>query len=273
MNHFIEIGRCAEGRVWVTIHSGSRQFGSKVAGYWQDVAAKKSTEKRHVGMIKNVIRIKETFHRSKWSKEITKAREKYVTVTKGLEYLEDEDMFGYLIDMVFTQTYAEESRKLMKELVIDALTLPRNRSGYDYIPYCKMYDYEHIACSHNYIDFKDFIIRKGAISAYKDELMIIPFNMEDGTLICKGKGNPEWNYSAPHGAGRPMSRTDAKRKAKKEGYLQKAKVRMEEKGMFASKLPADELRESYKDPKMIEDAIGPTAEIIRKIIPIIAMKD
>ena len=81
-----------------------------------------------------------------------------------------------------------------------------------------------IQSSHNYIDFNDFIIRKGAISAYLGEKMIIPFNMEEGTLICSGKGNPDWNYSAPHGAGRPMSRGDAKRKAKKERIEQYNKL-------------------------------------------------
>jgi len=132
---------------------------------------------------------------------------------------------------------------------------------------------ESITCSHNYIDFKDFIIRKGAISAYEGEKMIIPFNMEEGTLICEGKGNPDWNYSAPHGAGRLMSRGDIKRRAEKEGLLEKAKQRMEDSGVFASHLPADELKEAYKDSKIIEDAIEPTAKIIRKIKPIIAMKD
>lgn len=260
-NHFVEIGRCEEGKVWITIHSGSRQFGSKIAGYWQKVATNKHTRKNHDGMSNEVTLIKNTYPRSMWQERIMDARRRYKFVPKGLEYLEGTEMFCYLTDMVFTQIYAEENRRLMKELIIDALILPREKN------------YEHITCSHNYIDFKDFIIRKGAVSAYANEFIIIPFNMEDGTLICKGRGNADWNYSAPHGAGRLMSRADAKKKAKKKGHLQKAKVRMEEKGTFASKLPADELREAYKDPKIIEEAIKPTATIVRRIKPIIAMKD
>jgi len=260
-NHFIEIGRCEEGKIWVTIHSGSRQFGQKIATYWQNIAAKIHTERNHVGMSNEVTVIKATYPKSMWQSRLLQAREKYRFVPKGLEYLEGPEMFDYLTDMVFTQIYAEENRRLIKELLISALSLPKEK------------DYKYITCSHNYIDFRDFIIRKGAVSAYADEFIIIPFNMEDGTLICKGKGNADWNYSAPHGAGRLMARGVAKEDAKKKGTLQKAKIRMEEKGIYASHLPADELREAYKDPKIIEEAIKPTATIVRRIKPIIAIKD
>jgi len=260
-NHFIEIGKCEEGRTWVTIHSGSRQFGQKIANYWQNVASKRHMKKNHSGMTNEVSVIKNTYPKNMWQEKIVEARKKYKFMPKGLEYLRGEEMFGYLVDMVFTQTYADENRRLMKELVINALVLPRDRP------------YRHISCSHNYIDFRDFIIRKGAVSAYKDELIIIPFNMEDGTLICEGKGNADWNNSAPHGAGRFMARGEAKEYAKKEGTLQKAKIRMKENGIYASHLPADELKEAYKNPRIIERAIEPTAKIIRRIKPVIAMKD
>jgi RNA-splicing ligase RtcB len=97
--------------------------------------------------------------------------------------------------------------------------------------------------------------------------------MEDGTLICEGKGNPEWNYSAPHGAGRLMSRKKAKEAAVKKGLVEAAKKRMEEKGIYASALPADELRDAYKNCAAIEKAIGPTATIINRIKPIMAIKE
>jgi len=163
-------------------------------------------------------------------------------------------MFGYLVDMVFAQNYANESRDVMQQLIYRIIELDVKES---------------ISSIHNFIDFKDFIIRKGAIRSYKNEKMIIPFNMEDGILICEGKSNPEWNFSAPHGAGRVGSRSWAKANLSVED----AKHRMDQKNIYCSKLPIDELKEAYKDPKIIEDAIEPTATIIDRLIPVIAIKD
>ena len=126
-----------------------------------------------------------------------------------------------------------------------------------------------ICTNHNFISFDDFIIRKGAVPSYKGKKMIIPFNMEDGILICEGKSNPEWNYSAPHGAGRVGSRAWAKKNLSKPD----AEHRMKQKKIYCSKLPADELRDAYKPASVIEDAIEPTATIIDRLIPLIAMKD
>lgn len=258
-NHFIEIGKCENNKIWVTIHSGSRQLGQKIANFWQKIASKSHMKKNHDGMTEEVNIIKKAYPKEHWHDEIREAKKKYKFVPKGLEHLEGENMFKYLLDMFFAQAYADENRRVMRDLVIE-ITGPIDANS-------------EVSSVHNYIDFKDFIIRKGAVSAHKDELVIVPFNMEEGTLICKGKGNKEWNYSAPHGAGRLMSRTDAKKKAKKEGTLQKAKTRMEESGVFASHLPADELKEAYKDSKIIEKAIEPTATITHRIKPMIAMKD
>jgi len=113
------------------------------------------------------------------------------------------------------------------------------------------------------------MIRKGAISSYEGEEMIIPFNMEDGLLICTGKSNPDWNFSAPHGAGRLFSRSKAKTLFSSEEVME----RMHEKGIHTSTVPADEVKEAYKDPKMIEEAIEPTAEIINRVKPILNLKD
>lgn len=123
---------------------------------------------------------------------------------------------------------------------------------------------------HNYISFEDFVIRKGAVSAHKGELFILPFNMEDGILICKGKGNDEWNQSAPHGSGRIKSRTKAK---EDKGASERAMKRMKAKGIYSSVVPIDEVKEVYKDSKIIENAISPTAEIVDKITPIMNMKE
>ena len=171
-----------------------------------------------------------------------------------LAHLEGEDMFGYLTDSVFIRNYSNESRDVMQQLIYR-------------ITECDVK--ESISTIHNCIDFDDFIIRKGAIRSYKNEKMIIPFNMEDGIIICEGKSNPEWNYSAPHGAGRVASRSWAKEHLK----VEPARQRMNKKNIYCSKLPLDELKEAYKDPKIIEDAIGPTATIIDRTLPVLAMKD
>ena len=175
----------------------------------------------------------------------------------ALAYLTGDDMIGYLTDMVFAQMYAELNRYYMAEAVLLATNL-------DWVDVK-----QKIETCHNFIDFDDFIIRKGAIKSYIGEYMVIPLNMEDGTLICSGKSNPEWNFSAPHGAGRVASRTWAK----KNLNLDEAKHRMEKQGIYFSKLPTDELKGAYKDPKIIEDGIKPTSDIIDRIKPVLAMKD
>lgn len=211
-NHFIEVGVSEiTGRTMITIHSGSRQFGLKIAKYWQKKAGR-----------------------------------------GALAYLEGDDMFGYLTDMFFAQMYAHANRKTMARII-------KNMFGD-----CNW----EITTVHNYIDFQDFIIRKGAIRAYKSDLMVIPFNMEDGILLCKGKSNSEWNFSAPHGAGRVGSRAWAKKNLNHE----EARKRMKDMGIYTSVIPKDELKGAYKDPKIIEDAIEPTAEIVDRFKPILNMK-
>jgi tRNA-splicing ligase RtcB (3'-phosphate/5'-hydroxy nucleic acid ligase) len=175
----------------------------------------------------------------------------------SLAYLTGDDMFGYLSDMVVAQMYAELNRLHMANHVLQACNLSWND--------VKM----QIKTNHNFIDFDDFIIRKGAIRSYIGEQMIIPFNMEDGILICSGRSNPEWNFSAPHGAGRVGSRKWAKANLS----LSEAEHRMEKKKIYCSKLPNDELKGAYKDPKIIEDAIEPTAMIVDRLKPVLAMKD
>lgn len=174
-----------------------------------------------------------------------------------LASLSGDDMFGYLSDMVVAQAYAELNRYQMKQAILKACNLDSRN--------CQV----EIQTNHNFIDFDDFIIRKGAIRSYIGEKMIIPFNMEDGILICEGLSNPEWNFSAPHGAGRVASRSWAKNNLN----LNEAEQRMKKKNIYASKLPKDELKGAYKDPKVIEEAIKPTAIIIDRLTPIIAMKD
>jgi RNA-splicing ligase RtcB len=176
---------------------------------------------------------------------------------KDLSYLTGDDMFGYLTDMIFAQQYAQANRDAMAVIVLGIFEMECN---------------DMIETSHNFIDFRDFIIRKGAIRSYKGENVIIPFNMEDGLLICEGKSNPEWNYSAPHGAGRICSRSHIKKKMKQTSSQELIKERMKNKGIYTALVPLDETKEAYKDPKIIEEAIAPTAAIIDRAIPVLNIK-
>jgi tRNA-splicing ligase RtcB (3'-phosphate/5'-hydroxy nucleic acid ligase) len=222
-NHFIEFDIGSNGEESITVHSGSRNFGLRIAKHWQHIAKKKEGK------------------------------------MGGLEYLTGDDMYGYLVDMLFAQAYADRNRFMIMSLILKSL------NDHDYkVPYVK----EEIKTVHNYVDFRDFIIRKGAISSYEGEKMVIPWNMEDGILLCSGKSNPDWNYSAPHGAGRLFSRGDAKKKLN----VPEARSRMKNKNIYASVLPKDELKGAYKDHKVIEDAIGPTAVKIDTLKPYIVIK-
>jgi len=265
LNHFIEIGKSKNtGDFWLTIHTGSRQFGSQICKYWQNTPTKNKIEEAKLKFKSELEIIKSTIPREK-RKEIPHIIEGLKTkfgldnkMAKGLDYIEGRDMQGYLADMIFAQAYAVENRRTILKRIWKIFEAPNT-----VLP-----EPEAIESIHNYIDFKDFMIRKGAISAHKDEIMIIPFNMEDGILICKGLGNEEWNNSAPHGAGRIKSRSQAKRELSPDP----AKKRMEAKGIFTSVIPVDEIKEVYKDSKIIEKAIKPTVKIIDRLIPIMNLK-
>jgi len=166
----------------------------------------------------------------------------------GLEYLEGINKDRYLAWMEFAQMYAALNQRVIIDLIGDFFSVSRD-------------DNMLIESVHNYISFKDKIIRKGAISANDGEMIMIPLSMADGILYCQGKGNSEWNCSAPHGAGRLMSRSKAKQSISLDDYRR----RMEEAGVWSSCVGTETLDESpqaYKDPEMISEAVGDTAEII-----------
>ncbi|MCR5809606.1 MAG: RtcB family protein [Clostridiales bacterium] len=171
-----------------------------------------------------------------------------------LAYLEGDDRDAYLEDMALMQRFAALNRQIIKECILDAL---------------KLHEEEFFTTVHNYIDLDHMILRKGAVSAREGERLLIPLNMRDGALICEGLGNDDWNQSAPHGAGRLYSRTEAERSF----TLADFKKSME--GIFTSSVGADTLDEcpmAYKDPQTIIDAIGETVRIEKQIRPIYNFK-
>ncbi|HSH50377.1 MAG TPA: RtcB family protein, partial [Bacteroidales bacterium] len=197
--------------------------------------------------------VKQNFPKSQWNTKLREFANQYSQKKQdtNLAYLEYEDMYNYLVDMIFVQEYASINRKTMMDRILKSLDQE---------------SIEDIECVHNYINFDDWIIRKGAISAHDGEVILIPLNMKDGMLVCKGKGNPEWNYSAPHGAGRILSRS----KAKKDLDYELEKESM--KGIYTTCIPLDEAPSAYKDSKIIEQNIGDTCDIINRILPIINIK-
>lgn len=257
-NHFLETGIDLDNNYWITIHSGSRNFGKRICDYWQGVAKKelenkgKRNKKEVIDELKKKYSGEELFKQIKALKDETK-----VTINmKGCEYLTGQNTFGYLYDMIFSQMYAAVNRRKIQGIILSILG---NKIVED-----------EIETIHNFIDFQDLIIRKGAIRSYDGERMIIPFNMRDGILICEGKSNPEWNYSAPHGAGRVMSRRKAKDNIKLETYVEQMK------GIYSSSVgigTLDEAPDAYKNSVVIESAISPTAKIMNRIKPIHNMKD
>jgi RNA-splicing ligase RtcB len=264
MNHFIEIGESTTTKnIWITIHSGSRNLGKRICEYWQDIAWKKDRPDFN----KEVLKIKDKFPKQEWNSRIQKLRNEINSYQKTeLDYLEGENKRLYLEDMKFASWYAAANRSyMMHEVIYSIGNKDLNNSLFksSCVP-------NFIESVHNYIDLKDNIIRKGAIRSYIGEKMIIPLNMRDGILICEGKSNPEWNFSAPHGAGRIYSRSKAKE------LLNMEEFKDEMKNIFSTSVDLNTIDESpmaYKDSNLIIKCIEPTATIIDRILPIHNMKD
>ncbi len=231
-NHFIEIAKDEDGAFWLLIHTGSRNFGLRVA-------------KHHQGIAKRLV-----------AAEFVGA-----SAYKDLEYLRmDEGGADYLRDMKVAQQYADLNRESIAGILLTGFFGFQHTSSLD-----------KILSVHNYINFDDRIVRKGAISAHEGERVIIPLNMRDGTIVAVGKGAEEWNYSAPHGAGRVLSRN----KAKKTLSLDEFQQTMAGAGVWTSCVSADTLDESpmaYKDGAAIEAVIGETVEVTGKMKPVYNFK-
>jgi len=259
-NHFIEFNKSEKtGNIWCFIHSGSRNLGKMICEYHVDKA------KRYIDGLKksdesiNINEIKKHYSGSDIQKQIQslKSKSKFDYDTTDLEYLTGEQAYEYYVDMLLAVEYAKLNRLYIKKNILKSFkNTPKVLNEIESI--------------HNFIDLNDFIIRKGSIRSYKGEKMIIPFNMRDGILICEGKSNPEWNCSAPHGAGRVLSRSAAKNFINLEDFQNTMN------GIYSTSVCVDTLDESpfaYKDCEIIEMAIEPTATILDKLKPIINIKD
>ncbi|MBQ3528152.1 MAG: RtcB family protein [Clostridia bacterium] len=259
-NHFIEIDADGEGNKYLIIHSGSRNLGTQVAGFYQSIAVDLSLGKEEYFKKRDeIIRTyKEQGRRSEIQdtlKRLAKEwEEKEPKLPRELCYLYGIFMEDYLHDIRICQEFAKRNREKMAEILLEKTGLWANSAFHTV---------------HNYIDTDEMILRKGSVSAKAGEKLLIPINMRDGSLICIGRGNEEWNCSAPHGAGRLMSRTAAFEKLTMEEY----KAQMA--GIYTTCVNAQTLDESpmaYKSMDEIVTGIEPTARIIAHIKPIYNFK-
>ncbi|MDT3435251.1 RtcB family protein [Haloarcula sp. 1CSR25-25] len=287
-NHFVEFGRAREsGDYWLVIHSGSRYLGKSVAEYWQSTA----TDRRTIGEIREQIP-EEYVEYLKFDPDTVESRDLYAWVTGGmgesyirkerlrreldgkeiedafdalgqvqdaihssddedrntdLDWLEGRESHGYLVDMLFAQQYARWNRELMSDAICDAL-------GVEPV--------DSFQSVHNYIDFRDLTIRKGATPAREGQRLLIPFNMAEGSVIARGKGNDEYHQTAPHGAGRVMSR----RQAHSDVDMDEFAAAMD--GVYSESViegVRDEAPMAYKDAEAILSAIRPTADVVEYV--------
>ena len=258
-NHFIEIDVDGDDNKYLVIHTGSRNLGKQVAEIYQEKAIEYCSYKEEMKEEKQkIIKEYKEQHREKEIQkkliEISKKYEGKTKLPKDLCYLEGKLREDYLHDMKICQEFAVENRKEIAFIIMSKMNL-------DYID-C----FETI---HNYISFEDNIVRKGAISAKKGEKVLIPMNMRDGCIIGIGKGNDDWNQSAPHGAGRIMSRGKAKETLNIADYKESMK------NIYTTSVNEDTIDEApfvYKPMQEIIDNISDTVDIIKIIKPIYNFK-
>lgn len=247
-NHFIELDEDEQGYKYLVIHSGSRNLGVKVCNYFQHLA------KKNVNRNDERKRIIEDLKKYGLEREINNTLRRLGIVSPDLAYLEGEDLNTYNFAAHVCQFFADDNRWYIAMTIIRGLQL----SFVDFF-----------TTRHNYFDIHSGIIRKGAVRAENGEQLIIPLNMRDGSLICRGKGNEDWLCSAPHGAGRLMSRNRAKEMLTMEEYSK------EMRGIYSTSVCESTIDESpmaYKSAEEIESLIGDTVDVVRRIKPIYNFK-
>lgn len=249
-NHFIEVDEAEDGIKYLIIHSGSRNLGKQVAELYQKLAV--DLDRGYGEYFEKRDEIIRTYKEQGRRKEIQGALkelhfqvyESQPSMPDNLCYLSGKYLEDYLHDIVVCQSFARRSREKMAEIILE-------RTG--------MTGADGFHTIHNYIDTDEMILRKGAIAAHKGEKVLIPINMRDGSVLAVGKGNPEWNYSAPHGAGRIMSRTKAKNELSLDQYKE------EMAGVYTTSVNENTLDEAPMAYKSLEDII----DVIRESVDVI----
>lgn len=258
-NHFLEVDIDSSGRYWLVVHSGSRNLGKQVAEYYQAEAVK-----QRAGQDYGKDRLVADLRAAGRAAEISDALKtlNILKIPKYLAYCDGTLFDDYIHDMEITQEYARINRAAIVETITDEM---------------EMADEDSFETVHNYIetDTRNFstpsppMLRKGAVAAHAGQRLIIPMNMRDGSVVCVGKGNPDWNESAPHGAGRLMGRAEAKRRLTVEKYEDAMK------GIYTTcvgKETLDEAPDAYKPMEEILAQIGPTVEVIDHWHPVYNFK-
>lgn len=253
-NHFIEVDKDEDGHIYVVVHSGSRHLGLQVANYYQEAAYKSLTTYSKDEIQSIIDQLKAEGRQKEIQGVLDQLKEKDSPVPKQLAYVEGDLFEQYIHDMKIAQQYAQLNRRAIMNIIVKGM---------------RFHVEGELTTIHNYIDVNKMILRKGAVSAQAGEQLLIPINMRDGSLLCVGKGNEDWNYSAPHGAGRLLSRSAAK-----ESFTV-SEFKKEMKGIYTTSVSSSTLDEcpmAYKSMDDIVDNIGQTADIVAIIKPIYNFK-
>lgn len=257
-NHFIEADKDEEGNLYIVVHSGSRHAGLEIAEYYQEMAWRQLNGKTKADLDAMISQLKAEGRETEIeAKRVEMNAQIKTQIPKDLAYVSGYLFDDYINDMRIMQHFAMLNRKAMINTISIGLHLKKEEIV------------DQFTTIHNYIDTENMILRKGAVNAQKGEKLLIPINMRDGSLICLGKGNEDWNCSAPHGAGRVMSRM----KAKKELSMEEFKAEMS--GIYSTTVTKETLDEAPMAYKTMDDIvanIGPTADILNVIKPIYNFK-
>ena len=250
-NHFIELAKDETGVHYLLIHTGSRYVGAKVAN-WHQKRAFESLQRED--LTERIAALKEAGKSKDIQKMIKAYKNENPVVPKDLAYLEGDLFQEYIADMKLAQLFAHENRIHIAKTIAEHM---------------KWEFAEQFDSVHNYIDTDAMILRKGAVRAAKDEKLVIPMNMRDGSLICIGKGNADWNESAPHGAGRIYSRTAAMKNLSMDDFKQTML------GIWTTSVSEETLDEApmaYKPMQEIVEQIGETVTIQKHVTPVYNFK-
>lgn len=253
-NHFIEANKDDDGNIYVVVHSGSRHLGLEIANFYQEAGFKALTTYSAEEIEAVINELKAQGHEKDIQKTLKNMKSKKSSVPKPLAYVEGDLFDQYIHDMEIAQKYAMLNRAAMMDVIVKGM-------GFHVL--------ERFTTIHNYIDTENMILRKGSVSAQEGEKLLIPINMRDGSLLCTGKGNEDWNFSAPHGAGRLMSRSAAKQ------TFTVSQFRKEMEGIFTTSVGQSTLDECPMAYKGIDDIVGniePTVTIDAIIKPVYNFK-